>query len=788
VAVKHLVFIQRKLSSVMDITIPFGTNTVIHSGTDLFVLCSRQEFSENTPTDLVLKRVDNRFYRSASLYRNTMVFDEDENPKEYKAVSQFWFEPNDLPKNITVLMLRRDCADSLVFRVIEGFPHLLRYLKFAERELCNLTLLEGDVAFDGPFVNLERRSITQWKKNKIVLTSLFHRAFRSMHFDIGGDAAVVAAAAGYDAIDVVKSSKTKKYFRKVRFSPIEKEKYEDLMTQDQFDWMVKYLIDLGLNEMVKTIMKATLLSIDYCQLALHNQFLKNIVHTFPEVATGIIYAMRILHLEEKAKYIKATWDERFLFNIEQVQGLPRFRRFNWDNPYLLTTGYRHRTGQQLMIPALWKGKRGVYDTDEAIERLETYTGGIFANLEWTHKETGVRTALCGSAIPAIFVKNPLEEGMGSMEDYFQEYYPAVQRGVVGSQEDRNVENTGSVYVVEVSEEDDEHFDVESSSESSDSDAADADSDDNIPAPAPVHGRRRRTRRRPRGRANDDAVRSQMADEDADDEDEVPDEATPLELFYDRFTDIDLMIETDDLDLFDQVCESHLDAIRSTLPEDMREKVYMKMFMTENKYRYKIYGLPRSIELFCVNSVPGVIVKFHLACVRAWWDGEQFHMFPSFVTAAMTGVCHELRWTSCNKDLRDIVLKYYQRGFAIMLNKREIANLIEFVNASSRWPAFPPVPPGNGGYYNWDAKRWAMKPFYLDVQTDFWNPSISHFGVYYKLKGVSRKGLTRPEWTRDHNGYSGMSWRIPKSRSKHSYKILAPDKINWTIMDRIYTDQ
>jgi hypothetical protein len=437
---------------------------------------------------------------------------------------------------------------------------------------------------------------------------------------------------------------------------------------------------------------------------------------------------------------------------------------------------------------LWKGKRGIYSRDEAEERLDAYTGGILANLEWTHKETGIRTALCGSAIPAIFVKNPLEEGMGSMEDYFQEYYPAVHGAVLGMQsKHRDTEVTGA-WVVDVSEEEDEYFEVELSSDDSEQnseseeDADDADDGDNIPQRRRF---RRRTRRRPR-HIQEAVVMPQRADEnDPDDEDEAsPDEATPLEKFYDRFTDIDLMIEAEHLDDFDKVCESHLAAIRSTLPEEQREKVYMKMFMTENKYRYKIYGLPRSIELFCVNSIPGVIAKFHLACVRAWWDGEQLHMFPSFVTAAMTSVCHDLRWTSCNKDLRDIVLKYYQRGFSIILNKREIENLRDFVSNNAKWPDYPPMPAAQG-YYNWQQRRWASKPFYTDLQADFWNPSISHFGVYYKLKGVTRKGLTRPELTQSL--HYGVSWTLPKSRAKHSYKIIKPAKINWEQMRTIYAD-
>ncbi len=747
----------------MDIQIPFNNNTVIHSNTDLFILCRNGE-------SLILKRADNRFYRSVALYRNTMVL-------QSTTVEQYWFDPEKLPEHITVLILKNDDANTLVFRSIESFRHVMHYLQFAECNGCNLTSLEGNIAFDGPFVELERRSMIQWQKHKVLLNSIFHRAFKMMHFD-NPDA---NAAHGYDALDPTVVEKTKKYFPRVKFQPVKKEKTESLISQEEYDWMIKHLIDLSLNSTVVMILKATLLSIDYCQLAMRNPFLKSIIHSFPEVATGIIYAMQILYLEEKAKYIATEWDERYLFNLDQVQGLPVFRKFHWDNPYLLTTGYHHRLGQQLIIPALWKGRRGVYNTEEVQERIATYTGGIFANLEWTHKTTGVRTALCGSAIPAIFAKNPLEDGMGDMASYFQEYYPAIQRGVAGLPEVNNDLSTSGAWEVELSDEEQEHFIIEKTPDVSDGEDVDDPADNIVDDPAARM--RRRSRRRPVN-IDDVVMLPQTADENVEDKEDGPSEATPLEQFYDRFTDIDLMIETDDLELFDQVCESHFEAIRATLPETQRDKVYMKMFATENKYRYKIYGLPRSIELFCVNSIPGVIAKFHLACVRAWWDGEQLHMFPSFVTAAMTGICHELRWTSCNKDLRDIVLKYYQRGFAIMLNRLEIANLIQYTSNNPKWPIFPPLP--QGGRY-WEQRVWRRRPFYYDVQADFWNPSISHFGVYFKLKGVPRKGLTRPEWTREFHRYGGLGWSNPKSRGHNLYRILAPDKINWKVMKSIYSD-
>src|SRR5205085_7901042 len=105
-----------------------------------------------------------------------------------------------------------------------------------------------------------------------------------------------------------------------------------------------------------------------------------------------------------------------------------------------------------------------------------------------------------------------------------------------------------------------------------------------------------------------------------------------------------------------------------------EKVY-----TENKYKYIITGLLRPLDIFMVNSVPTVINKFHLSCVRAWYNGRDLNVLPSFIIAAMTSINLDIRWVSCNKDLRDIIMKYFHRGFGTALNSVDRSNLYLYIS-------------------------------------------------------------------------------------------------------------
>lgn len=763
--------------------LPFENRYVITSNTSLYIACL-------LPTGAkTLLKADNRFYRSELCFRNTLVTDRSN-------VIQYWSGHTELPEQVTILVLFRDPIDDLVFDAIKDLEHLGRYLVFAERNRCDLSLLQNDIAFDGPIENLKRQGIALWRENKILLTNICNYDFRKMHFNVDMGAPV-APAAPYNLQDAVKHNAFKKYFRRVQFAAVPQTVYEDFISQDTFNSIIYCLTELNMSETVRNLLKATLLSIKYCHAALKCPALASTIKTYQDVGIAMIYAMRIMYLEEKSTYTDTNWTSRFLIPLSQSEGLPTFGLFNYDNPYFLTVGFRHRVGQQLLIPALWTGQRGLYTPSEAQERLSKYTGNIFKNMKWTYttkQNVKVRIALCGSAIPAIFIRNPLEAG-GSI-DYFQEYYPAAAAATA------NVKPKKVEQLSVASHPDDEDADDNEQSNrlfilepDSDEEGGGINNNNNAPIGQP---RRRWGMHRAMRRA-EAKLPSKNDDEfgDLDDiqfdteqtkqqqqEDDGDKFFTPQENFYNKFTDIDLAIETTDLEIFDEVCEMILKDIQT-----VNSNVYMKMIPTENKYKHRIYGLPRTIELFSVNSIPGVVSKFHVAAVRAFYSASsepdnaepELYMFPTFVTAAMTGVCHDLRWTSCNKDLRDIVLKYYQRGFAFFLNAEETQNIVRFINSSppGKWPHL--IEPANHG--TWDHTIWRSKMLYFDYQSDFWNPSVSRLGIYYKLPSRFRCGITRPQMDQNsHRRYGGIDKKITtsKTRATRLLHIQGPESIDWSM--------
>jgi hypothetical protein len=771
--------------------IPFGNRTPITDKTVLYLLTSER----------ILERVDNRFYRSVTCEKNTIVV---------SAMSVFEFNTHNLtlPNDVTVMIFINDSASEFVFDKVRDIEHFIRYLRVAERECCDLSLVENDVALDGMFVNIDRNNEKLWKANKILLTNINLRDFQKMHFAVD-PAAAVAAAPAYPNFNLLPANK--KYIRNVKFAPIEKSICDSLCDQQTFNRMIEYLVKIELYNLTKRILRTILLSFEYCHMAIKCPYMKDVVVVFPELSTCMIYAMRVLYLEEKTRFGNFTkapttsYDDRFIFGLDDVGGLPYYPKYTPNNPYFVEPGMGSTHKQQLTIPAFLAGTRGIYNRKRAMKRLEEFTGGVLANIQWTYK--GVRTALCGSAIPAIFIHNVLETYINH-SDYFQEYYPAFSAKTDQADEE-NLEDLRPITQHYVIDSDDDYEEVVASEVDNESDTSEdkTEMDFSLAKLKTAHEhivevrkqraieRTHRRRRRRRFHNSDEAqflnakltyeAEVRAAAEEADEEINMPgieladvdltsleansasfeksdenvkmdNELTDQEKIWDKYTDIDLMVETDDFELFDEIANLHFEAVAAIVKATQNLVTpYIKLLYTENKYKYKIYGLPRSIEIFMVNSIPGVISKFHMAPVRAWWDGADLHMLPTFITAAMTSVCYDLRWISCAKDLRDIVLKYFQRGFTQVLNKEESVNITSFLNTNPRWPSWT-MPAGWGG---WRATaQWANRPIYFENMAIF-NPSISKCGVYYKLNIKTKHGIQPLEYNIIISEYSGPN--IPK---------------------------
>lgn len=291
----------------------------------------------------------------------------------------------------------------------------------------------------------------------------------------------------------------------------------------------------------------------------------------------------------------------YMFSDKDIAGLPKLP-INGKNPYIVILNKEHLSMHiQMIFPIEIPGARGVHPLKKFKNRVKRFTDGCLENLDWSN------TALCGSAIAACLIQNPIETFFETTEHYWDEYYPKNMR--------RQLTLSSAKY--------------------------------------PVFYKESKT-------------------------DDITEES------WDG-TDIDLMIKTSSLEKFDEIAQAHFISIRDASP---KRGVKMVRVETANKHKWRVEGLDRNVEMFHVDNIAAVVGKFHLGCVRAWYDGSHVWMFSTFLTAALTGINLDMRWVSCEKDLRDIVLKYYQRGFCTILNKAVSRSIAICIRNSSFFLLLP----------------------------------------------------------------------------------------------------
>jgi len=105
-----------------------------------------------------------------------------------------------------------------------------------------------------------------------------------------------------------------------------------------------------------------------------------------------------------------------------------------------------------------------------------------------------------------------------------------------------------------------------------------------------------------------------------------------------------------------------------------------------KFKIKISGMKRHIELFQIKyqNFFSTVHKFHLPCVRSYYDGNMVYLLPSAVTAYMTLTNIDYKYFAGKKDPIEVINKYRQRGFGTILNDRERIKMVKYSHDVEKW--------------------------------------------------------------------------------------------------------
>lgn len=110
-----------------------------------------------------------------------------------------------------------------------------------------------------------------------------------------------------------------------------------------------------------------------------------------------------------------------------------------------------------------------------------------------------------------------------------------------------------------------------------------------------------------------------------------------------------------------------------------DDIFIK-FSETLKYRIESPQLLHPIECFLIgsNDFMSCISKFHLPCVRSYYNGKTCYLLPSAITAYKTFVNININYFVGSRDPITIINKYRQRGYSTLLNEFEVKQFVSFI--------------------------------------------------------------------------------------------------------------
>ncbi len=170
----------------------------------------------------------------------------------------------------------------------------------------------------------------------------------------------------------------------------------------------------------------------------------------------------------------------------------------------------------------------------------------------------------------------------------------------------------------------------------------------------------------------------------------------LDYYYPTQTEIDKKSDLENLTISDidvgMLCKTSSEFIKNckdlyiNIAKNNPETV-LKECATTSFFKYQII-VPdgRNIDLFPVMNKTGIdlVKRFHLGCVRMYWDGNNLYALKSCITTLLTGLCDSHGWISCNSSIPLVILKNAYRGYSTLLNNTEETAILEYMKVSPKW--------------------------------------------------------------------------------------------------------
>lgn len=127
-------------------------------------------------------------------------------------------------------------------------------------------------------------------------------------------------------------------------------------------------------------------------------------------------------------------------------------------------------------------------------------------------------------------------------------------------------------------------------------------------------------------------------------------------------------------------------IREELDNDEQNNDVFIKFVEGLKYKINSKHLRHSFEIFRIAEKEffSCIARFHLPCVRSYYNGHNCYMLPSAVTAYQTLVNIDFKYFVGSHDPISIIDKYRKRGYGTILNNYEIGQYLFYIAGNRQY--------------------------------------------------------------------------------------------------------
>ena len=151
------------------------------------------------------------------------------------------------------------------------------------------------------------------------------------------------------------------------------------------------------------------------------------------------------------------------------------------------------------------------------------------------------------------------------------------------------------------------------------------------------------------------------------------------------------------------------------------------FIESIKFKLSCKELKHPIEIFWIKGDDffSTVAKFHLPCVRSYYDGTDCYLLPSAISTYMTFTCQSFTYFIGSKDPIMIIIKYLKKAYGVVLNPTEIKQYLAYLKVKEYPEIIGSLDLNNDIYEKTDKKN-ESTDLHIKTMTDY----ISHYHSKY----------------------------------------------------------